>query len=310
MDLNCYLCASPCTRLFRKVRNHTLLICSECGLVYRQTRLNGAGISVDQRKFLDEYLREEGLYARYFNDKLRVIERCRPTGSLLDFGCGAGTFLRCARERGWEVVGVEGSVPAATHSRSTGLDVREGVIEDLKLSGRFDVVTAFQTIEHFADPLAFLSNIRNLLKPGGLLVLTTPDRRSLLGKLMGKRWFGYFNDEHLFFYDCGSFQKSIEKAGFSDVVVVNGAEICRCRVGMPLSEAQKEKFSQEYMGHYNFTERISRCPRQEYAWYLRPFSFKHPVTGKDVNTSVEAHNKKYLVQCPRWRKLDGKKIAR
>lgn len=219
MDLNCYLCASPCTRLFRKVRNHTLLICSECGLVYRQTRLNGAGISVDQRKFLDEYLREEGLYARYFNDKLRVIERCRPTGSLLDFGCGAGTFLRCARERGWEVVGVEGSVPAATHSRSTGLDVREGVIEDLKLSGRFDVVTAFQTIEHFADPLAFLSNIRNLLKPGGLLVLTTPDRRSLLGKLMGKRWFGYFNDEHLFFYDCGSFQKSIEKAGFSDVVV-------------------------------------------------------------------------------------------
>jgi hypothetical protein len=66
--------------------------------------------------------------------------------------------------------------------------------------------------------------------------------------------------------------------------------------GMPLSEAQKEKFSQEYMGHYNFTERISRCPRQEYGWYLRPFSFKHPVTGKDVNISVEAHNKKY--PCP------------
>jgi hypothetical protein len=65
----------------------------------------------------------------------------------------------------------------------------------------------------------------------------------------------------------------------------------------PPSPEQKEKMSQEYMGHYNFTERISRCPRQEYAWYQRPFSFKkHPVSGKDANISVEAHNKKY--PCP------------
>jgi hypothetical protein len=70
------------------------------------------------------------------------------------------------------------------------------------------------------------------------------------------------------------------------------------------SPEQKEIMSQEYMGHYNFTERISRCPRQEYEWYLRPFSFKHPVTGKDLNNTVEAHNKTYPCPMPpggeRW----------
>lgn len=217
--LNCYLCGSPNTRLLRKVRDHDLLICSDCSLVYRQNREDGAGISADQEKFFREYLKEEELYAAYFNEKLRGIESRRPVGALLDFGCGAGTFLRCARERGWEVVGVEGSAPAAAYSRQTGLDIREGVIENLSLSGLFDVVTAFQTIEHFADPVAFLNSIRTLLKPGGLLVLTTPDRKSLLGTLLGKRWFGYFNDEHLFFYDCDSFKRSIQKAGFANIVV-------------------------------------------------------------------------------------------
>ena len=53
---------------------------------------------------------------------------------------------------------------------------------------------------------------------------------------------------------------------------------------------EEEKGTQEYMGGYPFTERLPRTPRQEYAPYLRPFSFKHPVTGKDLNVTVAAHN--------------------
>jgi hypothetical protein len=55
-------------------------------------------------------------------------------------------------------------------------------------------------------------------------------------------------------------------------------------------EGMIEAMSQEYMGHYEFTERMSRCPRQEFEPWIRPFSFKHPVTGKDVNATVEAWN--------------------
>jgi len=62
--------------------------------------------------------------------------------------------------------------------------------------------------------------------------------------------------------------------------------------------AEAERKNQEYMSYYPFTERISRAPRQEDQNYLRPFSFKHPVTGKDVNDKVEEWNKAHPVPMP------------
>jgi hypothetical protein len=58
----------------------------------------------------------------------------------------------------------------------------------------------------------------------------------------------------------------------------------------PMTLEQEEAMTQEYMSGYPFTERIPRTPRQEWGPYLRPFSFKHPVTGKDLNVTVAAHN--------------------
>jgi hypothetical protein len=63
-----------------------------------------------------------------------------------------------------------------------------------------------------------------------------------------------------------------------------------------LSPEEEEGQTQTYMSYYPFTERFPRTPRQEYAPYLRPFSFKHPVTGKDVNSTVEAWNEAH--PCP------------
>jgi hypothetical protein len=58
----------------------------------------------------------------------------------------------------------------------------------------------------------------------------------------------------------------------------------------PMTPEEEEKGTQEYMGYYPFSERLTRTPRQEFAPYLRPFSFRHPVTGRDVNETVAAHN--------------------
>jgi hypothetical protein len=63
-------------------------------------------------------------------------------------------------------------------------------------------------------------------------------------------------------------------------------------------EAEMERMNQEHMNEYHFTERYSRTPRQEHQNFLLPFSFKHPVTGKDVNKTVEAWNKAHPVPMP------------
>ena len=70
------------------------------------------------------------------------------------------------------------------------------------------------------------------------------------------------------------------------------------RGGKAPDEAEAERMVQGLMSHYPFTERISRVPRQEDQNYLRPFSFKHPVTGKDVNDKVEEWNKAHPVPMP------------
>ncbi|HKV42884.1 MAG TPA: class I SAM-dependent methyltransferase [Blastocatellia bacterium] len=256
----CYLCDSPSPRPFLKVKAHRLLICDHCGLVYERDRHDGGGISADQKRFLNEYLLEEALYAQYFDQKLQWIESFCPPGTLLDFGCGAGTFLLCARKRGWKVVGVEGSASAAALARSRGLEIREGIIENLSLSGAFDVVTAFQTIEHFADPVAFLKSVKSLLRPGGAAVLTTPDRKSLMGRIQGKRWFGYYNDEHLFFYDRPSFEATLKKSLLTDIEVTREA-------GRLLSPSWVvTRLFQYYYTSPAFLRRLILCSPRPWKW--------------------------------------------
>jgi hypothetical protein len=71
------------------------------------------------------------------------------------------------------------------------------------------------------------------------------------------------------------------------------------RPGMkPPDEAEEEKAGQDHMNAYTFSERLPRTPRQEHQNYILPFSFKHPVTGKDVNKEVEAWNKAHPVPMP------------
>jgi 2-polyprenyl-3-methyl-5-hydroxy-6-metoxy-1,4-benzoquinol methylase len=174
---------------------------------------------IKEEKFLQEYLAEEKLYRKYFQNKLDLIEKYKKPSKLLDIGCGAGTFLQVAKNRGWQILGVEISGLAVDHVKKKGIRIREGIFEEMKIREKFDVITVFQTIEHAIDPLIFLQKVRNLLKPQGLLILTTPDQRGFLARLMGKRWFEYYNHEHNFFLNQKSLSLLLQKTGFDKIKI-------------------------------------------------------------------------------------------
>ena len=131
-----------------------------------------------------ESLRRVPRFVR-FEHALKVLETQCGAGRLLDIGCGAGTFLSIAAERGWDVHGVELCEPlceAAERAVGEGR-ITHASFEELEGSrGRFDVVTMWDVIEHVLDPTEFVERAMALLRPGGLIVICTPDEESLLAR--------------------------------------------------------------------------------------------------------------------------------
>jgi 2-polyprenyl-6-hydroxyphenyl methylase / 3-demethylubiquinone-9 3-methyltransferase len=112
-----------------------------------------------------------------------VAEALRPLAgkTALDVGCGAGLLCEPLARLGADVTGVDAApeniAAAAAHADGAGLDVRyiAGEVSELDI-GQFDLVTSMEVIEHVADKRAFLAALAARLAPGGLLVLSTPNR--------------------------------------------------------------------------------------------------------------------------------------
>ncbi len=104
---------------------------------------------------------------------------------ILDIGCGGGLLSEPMARLGATVVGAdaaEGNIPVAqVHAEQSGLDIdyRNTTAEDIAASGEvFDVILNMEVVEHVADPLAFLSACKQLLKPGGLHICSTINRNA------------------------------------------------------------------------------------------------------------------------------------
>jgi 2-polyprenyl-3-methyl-5-hydroxy-6-metoxy-1,4-benzoquinol methylase len=126
--------------------------------------------------------------------------------------------LRPARDRGWETHGVEPSRWATEYARTKqDLDVRQGGAKNAAAFGmQFDLITLIDVIEHVNDPLQELRDIRALLAPDGIFVLTTMNFGSLFARVTGKRW-PWLMRMHLFYFTRDTMIKTLEAAGFECV---------------------------------------------------------------------------------------------
>jgi SAM-dependent methyltransferase len=160
--------------------------------------------------------------------RLAEIHRWRrPPGRLLDVGCGEGFFLDVAQQQSWSCDGVELSEFAAASAVASGVGtIFQGTLRAASFdSSSFDVVTMFDVIEHFHDPVAELAEIRRILKPNGLLYLLTPDVESSAARLMGRYWFEIKPPEHLFYFTRSSITRLLRKAGFTGISTHSGGKV-------------------------------------------------------------------------------------
>jgi 2-polyprenyl-6-hydroxyphenyl methylase / 3-demethylubiquinone-9 3-methyltransferase len=120
------------------------------------------------------------------NDHFGVNERTlKPLAgkSVLDVGCGAGLMCEPLARMGAAVTGIDAAPEnvdvAAAHGAGQGLDITYWCGDVAEIDAQFDVVTSMEVIEHVSDPAVFLRALARCLKPGGLMILSTPNRTRL-----------------------------------------------------------------------------------------------------------------------------------
>ncbi len=129
-------------------------------------------------------------------------------GLLLDVGCGNGRFLRNMQALGWQVQGVELSEDGVRVCRKADLPVHHGDIFSAALpNDHFDVITARHVIEHVPDPHAFVSELVRVLKPGGRIIIETPNSQALGRAWLGVNWFANEVPRHLYLYHPDNLQR-------------------------------------------------------------------------------------------------------
>jgi len=147
---------------------------------------------------------------------LSYLERIHPPqGTLFDVGAATGIFLNLARQRGWEVDGIETSSWAVQLAKEKyNLHLRKGSFEETDLKkNSCAALTMIDFIEHTPHSFQALVKAHEILSPDGVLVLVTPDINSLAAKIAGNRWW-HFRAGHLAFFNSKSLNTLLQRSGF------------------------------------------------------------------------------------------------
>ena len=231
----CYYCGETESRdlvigqddLTGKPGDFQFVTCNDCGLAYQSPRLRIEHIGA---YYDDEYIAHRkqtdwGVLTRFYQramekhdrEKDKLISRWVTLDSdsrVLDVGCGSGSFLQRLRQ----VYGVEAS--GVDFKNLTHLPFFDQVIfheglfyeQDLP-SDYYDLLTMWHFLEHDYDPVRTLEASREVLKPGGHLVIEVPRFDSLSYRLFRERWPGLQAPQHTVLYSKEMLLKFVERSG-------------------------------------------------------------------------------------------------
>lgn len=224
----CPLCDASASALRFREGEHAVQDCAACGVTYVSPRPSAERLIADVydesywtssaprvRGYAD-YRGDAELYRRTFRRRLRALRPLLPeTGRALDVGCASGHWVEVLREAGWDARGLEPSPAIARSARAAlGDALVEGTLESAALeNGSFDLITLWDVLEHLPAPLASLRRVRELLAPGGRVVIETQDVASPVARLAGRRWHHYKHLEHLVHFTPRTLTSTLERAG-------------------------------------------------------------------------------------------------
>jgi len=219
----CAICESSRSRLLCRKGGAFYYHCPECLVIFQypvppqEAMVSYADSEYEHGAYRD-YVQAREMKLEHFRIRLeQFLPRVRH-GSLLDVGCSCGYFMQVAAANGFEVEGLEFSRAAVSAANTS---VRSRIVcssvDAFAGTQRYDLITAFDLIEHVPRPKDFLARLRQLLAPGGSLVMTTPDAGHFLRYVMRSHWPMLQPMQHLTIFSRHSMRLALEEAGFVDI---------------------------------------------------------------------------------------------
>ena len=197
-----------------------LVRCKSCDLVFVSPRVHAPTIVASYAEGEDPtFVSQAGARERTFGQSVERIEALLGgPGSVFDIGTAGGSFLAAARARGWKVDGCEPNKwLAAWGKKHYGIDIRPGSLTEQDLEGaKYDVVTLWDVVEHLPQPSEIIARAKQMVKPGGYLILTFPDFGSPSARMLGRFW-PFLSSVHLFYFSKATIARMLKKAGFEVV---------------------------------------------------------------------------------------------
>lgn len=218
-------CNAPLEDTALQVAEGALRRCSSCGQLlsrasearYAETmaQFNAADFNAPQGR---ELARRQNVARQRLSRVAALLGKQAGDIHIVDIGCSRGQFVAAALAAGYRAEGVEPAPRIAEAARAAGVPVRTGLLEDQHFpDNHFDALTLFEVIEHLRTPLPLLAECRRILKPGGILLVSTANAESWTASAMGAHW-DYFDMErdggHISFYNPRSIAKVAANAGF------------------------------------------------------------------------------------------------
>jgi len=228
LQIPCPACTVNSTGTQKKLGGYDLMVCQNCGLwfcnpselpdvnyddVYETEEYQKLHFgSLDNTKDWTEFKK----YSTYKPFFLNVP--IRPKGTLLDVGCGVGRFCRAAYTDGWKVKGIDISEKAIEKGLEMApFPMMRGNVQDLIKTGeRFNVVTAFEVLEHLPTPIDFVRTIKELVKPDGNFFCTVPNIDSTSVQRSTRP--DWIPPVHVLFFTQMALRELLKRAGFREVL--------------------------------------------------------------------------------------------
>lgn len=235
LDAHCPLCANRGAHRFHEIDGFVIVQCATCSLLYVHPLPSDAHLNAhyqkqsyfegDAAQGYRNYSDMEKALRPHFRRRLQRIRAYLPTGGrLLDFGCAAGYFLEVARDEGWKVSGVELSESMAEQARNrTGAPVATSLAQ--LPAEPFDAITLWEVVEHLPRPVETISALVRRLRPGGILMLSTPNTGHWQARRRPERWGGFRPPSHLTFLTAADLLRLLKAAGLAQIDIWHTAPL-------------------------------------------------------------------------------------